>query len=96
VNVDQNTWREVDPADSAPPALDELASAETNDELSAALGQLAPNQRRVLLLRFFGALTFEEIAATMGCPLSTALSHARRGLATLKKLLTTTNGQLIQ
>ena len=69
--------------------LDCLAGAETSEELTAALVQLTPSQRRVLLLRFFSDMTFEEIAATMNCPLGTALSHCRRGLIAMRKLLTT-------
>ncbi len=48
---------------------------------------LTPPQRRVLLLRYYGDLSFSEIAEIVGCPLSTALSHCRRGLLTLRGLL---------
>lgn len=87
INVDDQTWHEVEPAarTAAPP--DSLVQFETSAELTAAIDQLSPAQRRVLLLRFFGDLTFEEIAAALDCPLGTALSHCRRGLSTLRKLL---------
>src|SRR5204862_4683289 len=80
INVDEATWHELEPAARVEVPRDELAIGETTDELSAALEQLTPNQRRVLLLRYFSDMTFEEIAGTMDCPLSTALSHCRRGL----------------
>ena len=67
---------------------DALHTAETNQELTAALDQLSLNQRRVVLLRYFGDLSFEQIAAELECPLGTALSHCRRGLAAMRKLLT--------
>ena len=86
VNVDDTTWRVVEPFAVELP-LDGLASGETNDELAAALNELTPAQRRVLLLRHFGGFSFEEIALTLDCPLGTALSHCRRGLADLRKLL---------
>ena len=89
INVNEGTWRELEPTASPTTPADELAGAETTEELTAALAQLTPNQRRVLLLRFFSDMTFEEIAATMDCPLGTALSHCRRGLMTMRKLLTT-------
>jgi RNA polymerase sigma-70 factor (ECF subfamily) len=60
------------------------ASAETVGQLDAALDQLTPIQKRALLLRYFGDLTFNEIAATRGCPLNTALSHCHRGLQVLR------------
>jgi DNA-directed RNA polymerase specialized sigma24 family protein len=40
-----------------------------------------------MLLRYYGQLTFEQIALTLGCPLNTALSHCRRGLERLRKQL---------
>src|SRR5438105_4297964 len=69
VNVDEATWHEVEPEAATKTPLDELTGAEATEQLAAALSQLTPNQRRVLLLRFFSDMTFEEIAATMNCPL---------------------------
>src|SRR3954470_2153817 len=88
INVDEATWRTVEPPSPAELRLDELASSETSEELAAALNELTLPQRRVLLLRYFGQMSFEEIGSTLGCPLGTALSHCRRGLASLRKLLT--------
>jgi len=88
VNVDEGTWHEIEPATQVDGSGDALARGETNEELAASLDRLSPPQRRVLLLRFFGELTFEEIAATLDCPLSTALSHCRRGLAAMRNLMT--------
>jgi RNA polymerase sigma-70 factor (ECF subfamily) len=87
VNLDEVTWHEVEPAADADSPLDELHKAETNRELAATLDQLSLNQRRVLLLRYFGDLSFEQIAAELECPLGTALSHCRRGLAAMRKIL---------
>jgi len=88
VNVDDATWHEVEPTARGADSADELTQGETSEEMSAALSRLSTAQRRVLLLRFFGNLTFEEIASTLNCPLNTALSHCRRGLAAMRKLLT--------
>jgi RNA polymerase sigma-70 factor (ECF subfamily) len=60
------------------------ADAEAAELLAAALDRLNEIQRRVLLLRYYGALPFNEIAETLGIPLSTALSHCHRGLRTLR------------
>jgi RNA polymerase sigma-70 factor (ECF subfamily) len=87
VNVDDATWHEIEPADGAGQPLEEISRSETNAELTAALHQLTPAQTRVLLLRFFGELTFEQIAETLDCPLGTVLSHCRRGLSALRQLL---------
>ncbi len=88
INLDDASWCEVEPTTQTYAPLDNLAGAETTEELTSALAQLTTNQRRVLLLRFFSDMTFEEIAETMSCPLSTALSHCRRGLIAMRKLLT--------
>jgi RNA polymerase sigma-70 factor (ECF subfamily) len=88
VNLDEAAWQELDPAAGEPTPLAQLMNNDLSDELSAALDQLTAAQRRVLLLRFFSDLTFEEIAAMLECPLGTALSHCRRGLAALRRILT--------
>ena len=63
------------------------AQAEAERHLAQALTTLSPAQRRVLLLRYYGHLSFEEIADILGCPLNTALSHCHRGLTALRKVL---------
>jgi RNA polymerase sigma-70 factor (ECF subfamily) len=60
------------------------ASNEAAKQLDAALSELNPIQRRALLLRYYGELSFNEIAETLGCPLNTALSHCHRGLRALR------------
>ncbi len=74
----------VDHGVSAP--LDELISRESAERLREGMQRLSDAQQRVLLLRYFGQLKFEEIAPLIGCPLGTALSHARRGLEQLRVL----------
>jgi RNA polymerase sigma-70 factor, ECF subfamily len=91
INLDDATWHEIEPQTPTTTPLDDLAGAETSAQLTAALTQLTQSQRRVLLLRFFSDMTFEDIATTMNCPLSTALSHCRRGLIAMRKLLTTSD-----
>jgi RNA polymerase sigma-70 factor (ECF subfamily) len=87
VNLDEQGWERHQPPDpAAGPAATWLMIEETS-RLTAALDRLSPAQRRVLLLRYFGQLSFADIAATVGLPLSTTLSHCRRGLETLRKLL---------
>ncbi len=71
--------------DPAPDAR--MMQDETRQELHAALDLLSPAQRRVLLLRFYSQMSFQEIADQMDTPLSTVLSHCRRGLLAMRKLL---------
>ncbi|WP_439658481.1 RNA polymerase sigma factor [Lentzea sp. HUAS TT2] len=50
-----------------------------------AIGELPPQQQRVLLLAFYDDLTHEQIATTTGIPLGTVKSHLRRGMARLRQ-----------
>ncbi|MGW6441460.1 RNA polymerase sigma factor [Lentzea sp. NPDC055074] len=50
-----------------------------------AIGELPPQQQRVLLLAFYDDLTHEQIAVTTGMPLGTVKSHLRRGMAGLRR-----------
>ncbi|GAA3393049.1 SigE family RNA polymerase sigma factor [Cryptosporangium minutisporangium] len=56
--------------------------------LVQALGQLAPRQRAVLVLRYFEELSEAEIAATLGCSTGTVKSTAARGMKRLRELTT--------
>jgi RNA polymerase sigma-70 factor (ECF subfamily) len=67
--------------------LRQLEQEECRRQLDEALSMLSEAQRRTLLLRFYGDLEFSEIAAILGCPLNTALSHAHRGLRKLREVL---------
>jgi len=59
--------------------------AESIGNVEKALERLPESEREVILLRHYGNLTFEEIAAIMGTPLGTALARAHRGLGKLRK-----------
>jgi RNA polymerase sigma-70 factor (sigma-E family) len=69
------------------PARDVLAGLETRDELLAALAQLTPRQRAVLVLRYFNDLTEPQVAEVLGCSTGTVKSNASRGLARLREAL---------
>lgn len=75
---------------------DAVAASEAHDDvatfdlggtaLDAALAAIPPPQREVVLLRYRDDLTYEEIAAVVGCPIGTVrtrLHHARRRLRQL-------------
>lgn len=53
----------------------------------AALAALAPSQRAVLVLAYFGGLTQTQIADRMGAPLGTVKTRARDGLRHLRQAL---------
>ena len=80
-------WQEVEPSAEDVGPSEAAARHEALGELAVALDTLTPMQRRVLLLRYYGQLSFAEIAATVECPLNTVLSHCHRGLEALRKLM---------
>ncbi len=53
----------------------------------AALGELPPRQREVLVLRYYGNLTEAEIAEATGVSKGTVKSTASRGLEALQKVM---------
>jgi RNA polymerase sigma-70 factor (ECF subfamily) len=70
-------------AESGP--VRKASRSEARKRLEEELDALSEDQRRVLLLRFYGDMTFAEISRLMEQPLGTVLSHSRRGLKALKK-----------
>ena len=57
------------------------------EELSAALGELPPDQRAVVHLKLWEGLTFEQIAEALDIPPNTAASRYRYGLDKLRARL---------
>ncbi len=86
-NLDREQWKELEPPSRADDPLQAAASREQAGQLAAAMERLSAVQQRVLLLRYYGQLSFAEIAAMIECPLNTTLSHCRRGLETLRKIM---------
>lgn len=61
---------------------------ERRDALEGAMGRLPPAQREVLVLKIWGELTFEQIAAELELSPNTAASRYRYALAALRQELT--------
>ncbi len=76
--------------------FDGLDHVDISDEARvarAALAELRPEQRRVLLLSIVGGLSHGQIAAKTSLPLGTVKSHVRRGLERVRALLDDPNRQ---
>lgn len=54
------------------------------DEVLRLLGTLPPQQRRVIVLRYFDDLTEADVALHLGISVGAVKSAASRGLATLR------------
>ena len=68
-----------------PPVVTDDHAPEDADELWAALANLDPERRAVLVLRFYEDLPYERIAEILECPVGTVRSRIHRGLADLRK-----------
>lgn len=62
-------------------------SAEDAAQIHAALGNLPPLQREALVLRFLEDMTYEQIAAVVGCQVGTVRSRIHYGKQALRRLL---------
>lgn len=76
------------PANPEPPGLeDHVAADDDRRVVVAALRQIAPGQRNVLVLRYYMELSVAETAATLGVSVNTVKTQQQRGLASLAQLL---------
>ena len=66
---------------------DALASAEAAREVKRAVAALRPKLRVVMLLKYFEELSYEEIAAIVGCSKGTVASRLNRGHKILARKL---------
>ncbi len=74
-------------ADVAPLPPELFERAEKKNLLDAALGQLSPQAREVLMLYYEEDLTFAEIGDILNKPINTVKSQHRRALLVLKNIL---------
>ncbi|MCO8274135.1 SigE family RNA polymerase sigma factor [Actinoplanes sp. TRM 88003] len=87
-------WRRELPA-AAPPDRAAAGNAydrhDTAEVVLAALRELPPGQRVVLVLRYWAGLSEQEIAAQLGCSTGTVKSRASRAIATMRRTVTLTD-----
>ena len=90
VNENRNRFRKRRVAERLTDQLPERGVADStghHDErlaIIAALQQLGPRQRAVVVLRYWVGLTETEAAVTLGCSVGTVRSQASRALAALR------------
>lgn len=66
---------------------DRMATAETVDQVQAAMAKMAPEHRTALQLRFSDGLTYAEIAAATGVSIGTVMSRLFNGKRKLSRIL---------
>jgi RNA polymerase sigma-70 factor (ECF subfamily) len=68
-------------------AEEEAEARETGALVRAALEALAPEQREVIELAYYGGMSHSEIAAARGLPLGTVKTRTRLGMMRLREIL---------
>jgi RNA polymerase sigma-70 factor (ECF subfamily) len=68
-------------------ADDSLARGERQKAVRKALSTLDDRSRQMVLLRYFGELSFKEIAGMFECPIGTVLARVHRAHKALRKVL---------
>ncbi|MFO7190746.1 SigE family RNA polymerase sigma factor [Thermocrispum sp.] len=75
-------------SDSLPETVVPAEDTDATLDARRVLAMLPPRQRAVIVLRYWEDLPIDEVARILGCSDGTVKSQAAKGLATLRKLLT--------
>ncbi len=83
----QSIYEQVDPAAVGQTHTPAHAALDTERQQAVrdAMDNLSDEQREVIVMKMYGGLTFEQIAESVGAPLSTITSRYRRGLDRLER-----------
>jgi len=74
-------------------AEDRLMRDQSDKDLRAIIYHLPSEQKEVLIMRYYGNLSFKEIANITGVSINTALGRMRYALNTLRKMLVYKKGK---
>lgn len=64
-----------------------LIAAESSQRIQSALNELDEKTRQMVLLRYFGQMSFKELAEMFDCPIGTILARVHRALKALRKIM---------
>ena len=78
---------EVSAPDPGPSPQQQAERSETRQAVRDAMGQLSPEYRQIVVLRFLQELSYEEIAAALKLPPGTVKSRLNRAKAQLRGIL---------
>lgn len=72
-------------SEETPDCRDFMACADSRADLESALEQLEPLDAEIIRMKYYGGMTFKEIAASLDIPYETAKKRHQRSLKKLKK-----------
>ena len=78
---------EVSTPDPGPSPQQQAERSETRQAVRDAMGQLSPEYRQIVVLRFLQELSYEEIGAVLKLPPGTVKSRLNRAKSQLKDIL---------
>ena len=88
---ERRPFRPLEEMDLAEETADDIR-LEDAEYIHAALDELAPEHREVLVLRFLEGMTYENIARVTGCPVGTVRSRIHYAKRALRCALERTSG----
>jgi RNA polymerase sigma-70 factor, ECF subfamily len=77
----------IDPADSTQDPHADYVTGITREQVRAAIQKLPVEYREIIILREFEELSYQEIAALLGCPTGTVMSRLARARSKLRDVL---------
>lgn len=87
VNLSLDIWRRRQRTPKSERSGEDDHDEDRRLDLVRALEQLPNQQRRTIVLRYFGDLTESETAAAMGISVGAVKQHASRAMASMRKVL---------
>lgn len=87
IDSGRRRWWGERPTETIPeaaPSSDPLTGSDERDELRRMLGELAPRERAVVVLRYYCDQSEQDTAATLGVPVGTVKSTCARALTRLR------------
>jgi RNA polymerase sigma factor (sigma-70 family) len=64
-----------------------MITSQVHCDIRKLIDHLSTEQREIVLLRYYGDLSFKEIAVQLGIPINTALGRMRYAVTNLRKLM---------
>jgi RNA polymerase sigma-70 factor (ECF subfamily) len=87
VELDSDASEPIDPGDATQDPYSLYVGQVEREQVRAAIQQLPVEFREIIILREYEELSYQEIAALLGCPTGTVMSRLARARSKLRKLL---------